>query len=113
MGYVFTFFSKVMFSPLVYLGIGRLLDYDYAKIAKTHLGNSPIPGLEHTTHGFPIEAARLRSALYLVFLAINATIGYGWAIQYRVVCSQAGLYTTFPLGLSNSADTRYSTYQFL
>lgn len=74
-------------------GAGRLLDYDHARITKTHYRIFPGPGLEDTADDFPIEEARLRSALYLVFFAIIATIGYGWAIEYRVVCPQAGFYS--------------------
>lgn len=68
---------------------GKLLDYDYARTAKAH-GFSTDKKRNHGVKDFPIEKARLRSSLYLVFVATAATIGYGWAVQSRVV-SQVSL----------------------
>lgn len=63
------------------------MDHDYAKYAKIHCNAADSTDAELTDSGdaFPIEKARLRSALYLVILATVATVGYGCAVQYRVV----------------------------
>lgn len=67
---------------------GRLLDYDYAKSAKAHNGSSPSTPIGDKDD-LPIERARLRSALYLVVATTLATVGYGWAVRYHVVCLQS------------------------
>lgn len=72
---------------------GKVLDYDYARLSK-HV--EPQTGTDRSDgfDGFPIEKARLNTALYLVGLNTLATIGYGWAVAYRVV--RFPVITVFP-----------------
>lgn len=66
------------------LAWGKVLDYDYARLSRTIEASSGVDrgnGAEE----FPIEKARLKTALYLVGLNTLATIGYGWAVAYRAV----------------------------
>lgn len=62
---------------------GKVLDYDYARLSK-HLETES--GMRaNGADEFPIEKARLNTALYLVGLNTLATIGYGWAVAHHVV----------------------------
>ena len=64
---------------------GKVLNFDYNKTAKSHGledTHSPLTQLDN----FPIELARLRSSFYINFLAISATISYGWVVEKGVVC---------------------------
>ena len=63
---------------------GKVLDYDYARLSK-HIEPLPASDRDLRVDEFPIERARLKTALYLVGLNTLATIGYGWAVAYRVV----------------------------
>ncbi|EFY85464.1 Major Facilitator Superfamily protein [Metarhizium acridum CQMa 102] len=60
---------------------GKVLDFEFARLAKK-CGMSQ--GEVRRNADFPIEAARLSSALYLVVLSTVGTIVYGWVIHYRV-----------------------------
>lgn len=62
----------------------QVLDYDYARLSKSF---EPQDGLNHIEgiNEFPIERARLQTALYLVGLNTLATVGYGWVVAYHVV----------------------------
>lgn len=66
------------------LAWGKVLDYDYARLAKSIEASSG-QGRGDGVEEFPIERARLKTALYLVGLNTLAMIGYGWAVAYRVV----------------------------
>ncbi|KAI4106603.1 MAG: hypothetical protein L6R37_002104 [Teloschistes peruensis] len=63
---------------------GKLLNVDYQRTAKKH-------GLEVNRRsgddlsGFPIERARLRSAVPLAVVSTAAVIGYGWSLDRKVV----------------------------
>lgn len=63
---------------------GKVLDYDFARLSK-QLEHPPTAYRKDEFKGFPIERARLQTALYLVGLNTLATIGYGWSVAYRVV----------------------------
>lgn len=70
---------------------GKLLDYDYAKLARA--GKDTLDcSTRHSQDDFPIEKARLGSALCLVMSTTVAAIGYGWAIQYRIVRSDFSIH---------------------
>lgn len=62
--------------------IGKVLDSEFARLAKKRCMPQ---GEVRRNADFPIEAARLSSALYLVVLSTLGTIAYGWSIHYRVV----------------------------
>ncbi|KAI0109245.1 major facilitator superfamily transporter [Nemania sp. FL0031] len=62
---------------------GKLLDFEYRRVAKSH-GVDPQRTRGELIDEFPIELARLRSKIYLVFLTVAATVGYGWAVQNEV-----------------------------
>ncbi|KAK2599452.1 hypothetical protein N8I77_011206 [Diaporthe amygdali] len=61
---------------------GRVLDYDYARLSR-RLGAPAGTDRSDDADEFPIERARLNTALYLVGLNTLAMIGYGWAVAYR------------------------------
>ncbi|KAI0025979.1 major facilitator superfamily domain-containing protein [Xylariomycetidae sp. FL0641] len=61
---------------------GRRLDHDYAYTAGK-LGVSANKRTGEDLKEFPIEHARLRTAWYLVAVAVGSTAGYGWSIQQR------------------------------
>lgn len=64
---------------------GKVLDYDYSRVAKSFgVSAEEVRGRE-AIGAFPIEKARLGSALYLVAISTVVVIGYGWAIHYHVV----------------------------
>lgn len=65
---------------------GRVLDYDYARLSR-RLGAPAGTDRSGDVDEFPIERARLNTALYLVGLNTFAMIGYGWAVAYRAVSS--------------------------
>lgn len=70
--------------------LGRLLDYDYTRTAREH--DMVDDSLRQTNATqFPIEKARLRSALYLVIISTASTVAYGWVIENRVVSCLAFL----------------------
>ncbi|KJK75173.1 hypothetical protein H634G_09519 [Metarhizium anisopliae BRIP 53293] len=60
---------------------GKVLDSEFARLAKKRCMPQ---GEVRRNADFPIEAARLSSALYLVVLSTLGTIAYGWSIHYRV-----------------------------
>ncbi|MCJ1435229.1 hypothetical protein MMC27_004601 [Xylographa pallens] len=63
---------------------GRLLDRDYRRTADLH--NFPIcRATGDDLAKFPIELARLRSVFYPLSIAIAAIVGYGWAVQAKIV----------------------------
>ncbi|KAI1123222.1 major facilitator superfamily transporter [Nemania abortiva] len=62
---------------------GKLLDFEYARVAKSH-GYDPHEAKGELRDGFPIELARLRSKIYLVGPNVVGIVGYGWAVQNRV-----------------------------
>lgn len=64
--------------------IGKLLNSDYAQIAKLHCAQAEKRPLDADT-SFPIEKARLQSAPWLIILAAVSTMAYGWSVQYRAV----------------------------
>lgn len=66
------------------LAWGKVLDYDYARLSKG-IEARPWADRGDGVEEFPIEKARLETALYLVGLNTLATIGYGWAVSYRTV----------------------------
>lgn len=66
------------------LAWGKVLDYDYARLSKNIEASSGADRGDGVDE-FPIEKARLKTALYLVGLNTLATIGYGWAVAYRAV----------------------------
>lgn len=85
---------------------GKVLDYDYARLSKQV--DLPSAADRSDSFGeFPIETARLNTALYLVGLNTLATIGYGWAVAYRVVRFPVSLFLPHLLKDVNS------TYQLL
>lgn len=61
-----------------------MLNWDYGRTARQY-GLVAEPGKLRDLDTFPIEKARLRSALYLVLLNTVATAAYGWVIKFRVV----------------------------
>lgn len=63
---------------------GKVLDYDYARLSE-NLEPRPVSDRNDDFEEFPIERARLKTALYLVGLNTLATIGYGWAVAYQLV----------------------------
>lgn len=65
-----------------------MLDLDYAKVAKAqNVDGDRVSGAK--PDDFPIENARLRSVFYPAGLNLVAIIGYGWALQARVVSDQS------------------------
>jgi hypothetical protein len=70
-------------NPLTHQNLtGKLLDLDYALVAKAQ---NMKPDESGGDDDFPIEKARLRSIFYPVCVSVVAIIGYGWALQKRVV----------------------------
>lgn len=63
---------------------GKVLDYDYARLSR-NLEACSRTDRSDGFDKFPIERARLKTALYLVGLNSLSTIGYGWAVAYRAV----------------------------
>lgn len=63
---------------------GRLIDYDYKAVAKSH--NLHVDRLSgDNLRQFPIEKARLRSIQIPTLLTCGSMIGYGWAVYKRAV----------------------------
>ncbi len=63
------------------------MNYDYRATARhENISIDIVQGDDMTT--FPIEKARFRSIWYSIGAAGFCTIGYGWALQFRVVSSQ-------------------------
>ncbi|KAK2772772.1 hypothetical protein FQN52_004837 [Onygenales sp. PD_12] len=63
---------------------GKLLDYDYARTAESLL--LPVDRRKgDDLKAFPIEYARLRTCKYFIALCAPLIIGYGWALQSKVV----------------------------
>ena len=65
---------------------GKILDRDYRKTAKAH-GH-----VVDSVHGddlshFPIEKARLKSIFYPIVAGAVATVGYGWSLESKTVCT--------------------------
>lgn len=76
--------SFLFFYIITHKATGKLLDHDYARVAKAQnarAGNTRPNELEN----FPIEKARLRSIFYPVSVSVLVIIGYGWALEKRVV----------------------------
>jgi MFS family permease len=62
---------------------GKLVDRNYAVIARKH-GFELEDKAKHDLSEFPIEAARYRHCLAIIFVEALLVIGYGWAVRYRV-----------------------------
>ena len=63
-------------------GVGMISDYDYRQTARAHdLSIDRIRGDVLTK--FPVEKARLRTVWLCIFVSATATLGYGWALEYR------------------------------
>lgn len=60
---------------------GRLLDYEYRRIAQKH-GLTVSKSTNEITN-FPIEEARLHSVFNFIFIIIIATLAYGWTLQAK------------------------------
>lgn len=86
------------------LAWGKVLDYDYARLSKSIEASS---GADrgYGAEEFPIEKARLKTALYLVGLNTLATIGYGWAVAYSAVS------ISFINSVASLLKVFYSMYQ--
>jgi len=66
------------------LWVGKLLDRDYRSTAKeVGLVINRVSGDDLSR--FPIEKARLRSIWYLGVVNLIAVVGYGWALDKKVV----------------------------
>ena len=63
---------------------GFILDLEYRRTAAKH-GHSIEKSKDHDLASFPIEEARLGSLKYVLTICCFLIIGYGWAVQYRVV----------------------------
>jgi len=63
---------------------GKLLDYDYKRTARG-LGITADRKKEGDLSDFPIEYARLRTSKLFLILCAPLLVGYGWALQARVV----------------------------
>ncbi|KAK2805346.1 hypothetical protein FQN50_006247 [Emmonsiellopsis sp. PD_5] len=63
---------------------GKLLDYDYARTAQS-LSLTIDRRKGDDLRAFPIEYARLRTCKYFIALCAPLIIGYGWALQSKVV----------------------------
>ena len=64
--------------------VGKMLDRDYRLTAIA--SSLPIDRVRgHALEEFPIEKARLRSIFYPLGVATMAVIGYGWALESRIV----------------------------
>ncbi|KKY25009.1 putative major facilitator superfamily transporter [Phaeomoniella chlamydospora] len=81
--------------------LGKLLDSDYASVARTH-------GLEvnrvfgDDLRNFPIEKARLRSVFYIIMGASLSILAYGWLLCFHVHFS-APLVMQFIIGATSTA----------
>lgn len=77
-----------------HLTAGKLLNHDYAIIAK-------VQNIEETqmqlTDDFSIEKARLRTVFYPTILRILAIIGYGWALDKRIVSQLQAAMPIYPI----------------
>ena len=63
-------------------GVGMITDYDYRQTARAHnLSIDRVRGDDLSK--FPIEKARLRTVWFYIFVSATATLGYGWALEYR------------------------------
>ncbi|KAK4040134.1 major facilitator superfamily domain-containing protein [Parachaetomium inaequale] len=62
---------------------GKLVDRNYLVTAKQHGFEVKDKG-KHDIREFPIEAARYRHCLILVFIEMLLVIGYGWAVWFGV-----------------------------
>ncbi|KAK2769929.1 hypothetical protein FQN53_005813 [Emmonsiellopsis sp. PD_33] len=63
---------------------GKLLDYDYTRTAES-LSLTIDRRKGDDLRAFPIEYARLRTCKYFIALCAPLIIGYGWALQSKVV----------------------------
>ncbi|KAJ8132816.1 hypothetical protein O1611_g812 [Lasiodiplodia mahajangana] len=79
---------------------GKFLDFEYRRIAKSH-GFDPNRARGELMSDFPIELARLRGKIYLVFLTVAGMVGYGWAVQKQA--SFGTLITDLNPGRSSTA----------
>ncbi|KAI1119184.1 major facilitator superfamily transporter [Nemania sp. NC0429] len=59
---------------------GKVLDFEYAQVARAH-GFDLDEVKTKLVDDFPIELARLRSMVYLIFPTVAAMAGYGWAVH--------------------------------
>ena len=65
---------------------GKLLDKDYVRIKRRHLGIVSDVSEESTDideSKFPIEHARLRMIPVLLLIFVASVIGWGWSIQTK------------------------------
>ncbi len=79
-------------------GVGMITDYDYRQTARAHdLSIDRVRGDELSR--FPIEKARLRTVWLYILVSATATLGYGWALEYRTQLA-APLAMQFLIGLA-------------
>ncbi|KAK3309762.1 major facilitator superfamily domain-containing protein [Chaetomium strumarium] len=62
---------------------GKLVDRNYAVTARKH-GFELKDKEKHDLSEFPIEAARYRHCLAIIFVEALLVVGYGWAVRFRV-----------------------------
>lgn len=74
-----------MFAGLTLGGLvaGRLIDNNYARVARSHNFNPEREKRERFSE-FPLEIARYRRCMPFILLETALIVGYGWAVQYRV-----------------------------
>jgi hypothetical protein len=71
---------------------GRMLNRDYQVTAKAHdFVVDTVAGDDLSK--FPIEKARLRSMWYMIPLCAACVIGYGWAVERKMVCNTTHIST--------------------
>ena len=79
-------------------GVGMITDYDYRQTARAHdLSIDRVRGDDLSE--FPIEKARLRTVWLYISVSATATLGYGWALEYRTHLA-APLAMQFLIGLA-------------
>jgi MFS family permease len=60
---------------------GKLIDMNYAEIARRH-SISPFPSSSREKpHDFPLETARYHNIIPFIFFEVSLVIGYGWSIH--------------------------------
>ncbi|KAH8196263.1 hypothetical protein TruAng_009565 [Truncatella angustata] len=62
---------------------GRMMDYNYKAVAR-RAGLPVNRQIGDSMQSFPIEEARSRWSIAILFVSVGALVGYGWAVQHDI-----------------------------